>query len=502
MLHTSHIDSVKRLHLATSTTNMAATTAATPVVAPAAAPKASKQGPTNISTARTRRWLEKFGVNATITQRSKEIKEALKPYNEAKHLLENGERKLDAEGKPAKNAEGKPEYTALTPEKKAEFEKLLADNKAKIDELETESQALGRERARFNNEASFALTEVLNELVRQFSTHAMDNVLLADKKIIQVDHLRDGASKLDLFPLVHGLPSWHNVPDSVLKKKKDDDEGEEVPADADDSTGDKTSFCFYIGGICRRIIYVHDAEGKVVLGEDGKAKKSEKYGNIRVSTNIKDYINLLVTEFIRRVAIQLQEDLTTNEAKTVNDDSVMAVVRRLLLDGGAKPNEKLVFFWKDVPDPAAVEANKKLPKDQRKKLADLPKVKQYTAKKVLDYSNTRYSAIGKLVDAKLAEYKTEKDKKAADAKVAAGTPAAPAAPAAAPPTIVKEYSVPVKAAAAPAAAPAAPAAAPAAEAPKEAKAAKAKAPAKPKAPKAKADAPKPKVARAKKAAAK
>ncbi len=486
--------------------NTTAATTAAPATAPAAAPvapKACKQGPVNISTARTRRWLEKFGVNATITQRNKEIKEALKPYSEAKHLLENGERKLDAEGKPAKNAEGKPDYAALTPEKKAELEKLLADNKTKIDELETESQALGRERARFNNEASTALTEVLNELVRQLSTHAMDNVLLADKKIIQVDHLRDGASKLDLYPLVHGLASWHAVPDSVLKKKSDD-ETEEVHAEADDASGDKTSFCFYIGGICRRIIYVHDAEDKLVLGEDGKAKKSEKYGNIRVSTHIKDYINMLVVEFIRRVAVQLQEDLTANEAKTVDDQSVMAVVRRMLLDGGARPSEKLVFFWKDVPDPAAVEANKKLAKDQRKKLADLPKVKQFSAKKVLDYSNTRYGAIGKLVDAKLAEYKAEKEKKAAAGAPAGTAPAAPAAPAPAP-VIVKEYSVPVKTPAAPAAAatpaPAAPAAAPAAPAPAPVPRA-AKAPAKPKAPKAKADAPaKPKVARAKKPAA-
>lgn len=501
----------------------AAVATTTPAAAPAAqaVPKDTKKqaNVSVISHARVRRHIDKLGVNKLVTLATRKIKEELKPLDEAQHRLDNGDRKVDAEGKATKSAEGKPEYTPLSDAEKAKLQKLLADTKARYDELTKEQGALGRERTRFSTESSMALAVVLDELIRQLVTHAMDNVIGEDKKIIQVNHLRDGASKLDLFPLVHALPSWHTVPDHVIKKKKEEGDAEvEVPVAAtepESEHSDKTSFSFYVSSICRGIIFdgtetVTDADGKVTT----KPKKSEKYGNIRVSTNIREYCNLLLIEFIHRLSVQLQETLKNQDVKTVTDDIIMDELRKMLIDG-QEPSEKLVYTMEDVPDPAAIEANKKLAKAPadakaavagvayRKALNQLPTVKQLVVRKQLDYSGTRYGNIAALVNKKMNETAGKK----ADAPKAA-------------PAVLKEFALPAKPAPAPpapkaeapaapapaapkqdAAAPAAPAAAPAKKA-----AAKAAKPAAPKAPKAKAapkgDAPaKPKVARAKKAAA-
>jgi hypothetical protein len=133
----------------------------------------------------------------------------------------------------------------------------------------------------------------------------------------------------------------------------------------------------------------------------------------------------------------------------------MNELRKMLIDG-QRPAEKLVYSIEKVPDPAQVEANKKLPKPDpknpdapgtRKPLDQLPKIDQLFTRKVLDYSGTRFGAISALVAKRLAEEEAKRPADAAEEKKIE-KPKADV-------KILREFSLPVKAKPAPHAAPAA-----------------------------------------------
>lgn len=373
-----------------------------------AATAAKKVSITHISAARVRRRIDKMGINLLVTTRARQVKAELAPFDAAESRLKYGDAVYDAAGAAVLDADGKPKYNPVSDAERAALQKTLDDGKAKREELSTLLHALARERARFSNEASQALAVVLDELVRQLAVHAMDNVLAEKKKIIQVGHLRDGASACALYPLVHGLPSWHQVPEWVLKKKKDESEEEQADATVDESSSDKTSFVFYVSIVCKNVIQ----DG---VDADGKPKKHEKYGDIRVSTNIREYCNLLLCEFLERLGTQLQETLRNRNVKTITEGIIMEELCKMLIDG-QRPSERLVGVLEEEPDPVAVEANRKLDAASRKEVKDLPKRKVLVVHKRVDYTDTRYGAVKALVDRKLAELNPDRVKPAAPAE--------------------------------------------------------------------------------------
>lgn len=408
---------------------------ATPV-APAATPKPSSV----ISASRVRRHLDKYGVNYAATVALKTVNLELKPYEDAERRIEKGDPKMTADGKPELDAAGKQVYTPLTAEQKAECTKVLTQGAAHREQITAQRNALGRERVRFSGDSCQLLAHVLDLFTQQLVEHAMNNVLSGEKKIIQVEHVRAKADQLNLFPLFSGLPSWLHVPDHVVKRKGDDAEETHVEVPTDD----KSNFKFYVRNICSN--YIHDG-----VDADGKPKKSQKYGEIRTSKYILEYVNLLVVEFIQHLSVQLGETLRSQGIKTVTDDIIMGEIRKMLLDCYHRPEEAIALKTEEVPDPVKVAENKEKPADKRVAVDTLPKVKQIRAHLHLNYSKTRFGELATLVAARMGgdapkEGATEAPlrvfhapslahpiHKPAEAKPAAPAEAKPAAPAEAKP---------------------------------------------------------------------
>jgi hypothetical protein len=394
----------------------------------------------NISSARVRRHLDKMNINRSIDTMVSEMKTKLADYQTAKSALETGkvtESHVDADKTVVETSRD------VTPEEREKFSATVAELESQVPTLTLKAGALTRERTRFSNEASIALSIVCNELINQLAAHTMDRVLASKKKIIQVSHLHEsGVEKLSLYPLVKSLPSFvreaSKLADEaqkrtfeatlaaklaqaekdfrkkyavVLKKKKAVpapeqapvavegavaepeviDESEPEPCESADS---KTSFRFYVGQACKDL------------------KESDaRYAGIRISTDIRSYLSDLLVEFMQRLSTLVHLTASSMKNKTVNEAAVMRTVEMLLVDGHS-PVETIQFSDVTVADPAALkveqtkkEEEKAAGRSYKIDLESLPKVPDMVAVRAVTYPGSGFDELKSKVDEKLRLYK-------------------------------------------------------------------------------------------------
>lgn len=393
----------------------------------------------NISSARVRRHLDKMNINRSIDALVSETKTKLADYHAAKSALETGkvtESHVDADKVVVETSRD------ITPEEREKFSATVAELESHVPVLTLKAGALTRERTRFSNEASIALSIVCNELINQLAAHTMDRVLASKKKIIQVSHLHEsGVEKLPLYPLVKTLPSFvleaSKLADEaqkkafeatlsaklaqaekdfrkkyavVLKKKKVAateqvaapvepttvepevvDESEPEPSESADS---KTSFRFYVGQACKDL------------------KESDaRYTGIRISTDIRSYLSDLLVEFMQRLSTLVHLTASSMKNKTVNEAAVMRTVEMLLVDGHS-PVETIQFSDVMVADPAALkveqtkkEEEKAAGRSYKIDLESLPKVPDMVAVRTVTYPGSGFDELKAKVDEKLKLYK-------------------------------------------------------------------------------------------------
>jgi histone H3/H4 len=391
----------------------------------------------NINPARVRCHLDKLNLNAGVNQHIKPIKKQLNALKRAKFILETG---TVPALKPTKSADKNENATPATADDKSQAEKVVAEVEPLSKELETKLEALSRERTRFSNEASIALAIICDEFVQQFGEHAMKRVLVAKKKIIQVEHIHEsGVEKLSLYPLAKTLPSFLKATEenaARLRKEQDKELGkalkvqlekefrknyvctkkkqeavpaeqpavveaaEQVPepaADTVDTTDDvdsKTSFKHYVGLVCKDLM-----------------DKEPEYKSTRVSDGIKQYLSDLLTELIRKLSPLINLTTQCMKNKTVNDVAVLRTVEAILIDGH-EAVEVLEFSNEQIHDPALVKAeiakrSEEAKEDRKYKvnLADIPLVSSLVATRKITYPTSGFSELESRVMEKLELFK-------------------------------------------------------------------------------------------------
>lgn len=185
---------------------------------------------------------------------------------------------------------------------KAERAKMNAKRDAKkITAVEEKIKLLENSKTRFSEKSDVALTVIVDELVRQLLTHAMDRMLLQDKKTVRPSHLlEEGIEMLSLYPLVRNLQCVVNPPKEYEKKQ----------------VRDKLSFNHYI----------HE------IGVSIKSS-NEKYSNVKISGDIQQFGHMLVSQFIARLMPLVQLRIESMKVKTINESVILDTVRELLDDG-------------------------------------------------------------------------------------------------------------------------------------------------------------------------
>ena len=387
-----------------------------PTVTPVLPVEATEPAPVqysaiNISSARVRRHLDKMNMNRELDTLLKPLKCELVADAQAKKALTDGfeveqvmeeQVKTNDKGKEVKVKVPKAVNKPLSEERKLQLQAQVDAFAPRLKEVTDKVVALSKEKIRFSSDAPAVLSITFDELIQQLLEHAMDRVLLADKKIIQISHLHEeGVDKLPLYPLVKTLPSWTRVADEFAKtateaslaaaynsaysqaerdfrkkyasllsarKKKapktvDAPAAEPVPEAAaqpvvppadpveaveqpeeqhdveeDHSEDGKDKTTFNF--------YVNNACRKLI-------KLNDRYKKVRVSTDIRKYLSTLLIELVTRLSTLIKLTTDTMKVKTVNKTPILNTIRALLVDGHT-PTESVTFV-NTVPDPEALK---------------------------------------------------------------------------------------------------------------------------------------------------
>jgi histone H3/H4 len=432
-----------------------------PVAAPAPEPAAVPETPAVVtpppppptiitSTSRVTTNINTMGVNALSKARRGDLDTKIEAFKYAKAALAAGKVSDSREVEKTENGatvKVKESYDRnITAEEKASFTKTVATYEHSILSMEADSHAYSQDCLRFAKNAAPAIAVVIDETVKQLVTHAMQVGEAKGRKNIDLDHLyTPGLEKLSLAPLVLSLPTAvevrnrldreqreHNekVAKEVLLKnqekelkrryhitKKDvaaadakeaaavpvaaapaaaEPEPEEVDPEEHLPVDRKTSFDHYVREICK-VVSTHSFAGK----------------KLRVSGDMRTHVATLMKELLRRIAPMLSEAVRYDKSKTVQVDTVLFVLKLLLIDGHAAV-ETVELKNVDIPNPDAlkVEQDKKAAEKKagRKYVIDMSKIPNVIGRQAVHtvtYPTSGYADLEATIKRKLAQVEAE-----------------------------------------------------------------------------------------------
>jgi hypothetical protein len=230
--------------------------------------------------------------------------------------------------------------------------------------------AISRERVRFSNDASVVLSIICDEIIRQLLRFAMDRTIEANKRNTTIHALYSpGVEQLTLYPLVKSLATFASrkemfdkqFQETLLKseisaavsnaekelkklhdiktprKRKVEAEVAEVPPSVvatkvvaeDVEVSSKTSFKTYVKHVYNSV------------------KEDEKYKQLFLSFEFKNYLSELLVELIKRLSTLVYLTTTTMKNKTVNDVAILKTVESLMIDTH-DPVETIVLKREEV----------------------------------------------------------------------------------------------------------------------------------------------------------
>ena len=402
--------------------------------AEAKTPKVKKIVFAGITAPRTRRHIDRLGINAAIEQELAKYKKDLNALKHAETLV--ADKKVTESVTVEVDGKNKTEQRvrdATAEELAAAAESVRVLSATKVDN-EMHVTALSRERTRFSNESAAVLSFIVEDIIDSLVEHTMDAAIKDKKVTIQVDHLHSaGVELLPLYPLFSPLAKFKSTAAKHAKVAEDASKAALVEstvaatekafrekyasylpkeqkvakakptkpveaAETDDAADNKVSFKFYV---------VHACE---------KLKASAKYAgkNIKISNDIKTYLSDLAIEFIGRVASLVVLTVNSMKNTTVNDGAILRTIEALLIDGH-KSVETIAFHTEDIKDPAFIKAEaEKRKKDPNYKVnTEVPLVKGLIATKTTVYPTSYYDTLAASVAEKLVEFK-KKPQPAAD----------------------------------------------------------------------------------------
>lgn len=437
---------------------------AAPVVAEPAQPAvAKKEVPPPIiftSTSRVTTNINTMGINALPKSLHGDLDDKIKAYKYAKNALAAGKisdsREVDKVENGATTKVKETYERAITAEEKAAFTKIAAEYEHSISSMEADCHAYSQACLRFAKNTSPAIAITVDQIVNQLVTHAMTNGLAKGRKNIDIEHLYSaGIDKLSLAALVTSLPSAvetrsklereqrehsEKVAKEVLLKNQEKDlkkryhitkkdvaaaeakeaaqplaagpavaaapaEDDEVDAEAHLPVDRKTSFDHYVREICK-YISIKYFEGQ----------------KLRVSGELRGHIAKLISEFHQRLGPMLSEAVRYDASKTVQVDTVLFVLKLLLIDGHRRV-ETIELKNIDVPSQDILKkeqdkkaAEKKAGRSYKIDMSKIPHVIGRQAVHTVSYPTSGFDALAKIIADKLTLLEAEDaEKKPAEA---------------------------------------------------------------------------------------
>jgi histone H3/H4 len=424
----------------------------------------------NISAARVRRWLDKLTLNKAIDEEIAKYKTKIVAYESADSMLAYGQVKRVTQQEVDGKLKNIITVGPITAAEKLTAEKTVAEIKPQIADLKERVNALSRERTRFSNESSIVLAIICDEIIKQLVEHTMKRVLLAKKKIIQVEHLHEvGVTDLPLYPLIKSLPIFAEKAAKIAKITNDElqkvsianavalaekefrkkynvhlpkkkpaivtvvadtttpIDGQPNAAAAEHNGTNGTTGTNGVNGSVPVPTDVLDAGHEDDTGDSKTTFKfyvhlackdiqesNPNYISIRISTEIRNYLSELLIQFIQRIAPLVLLTAANMKNKTINDEAILRTVEALLIDGHGA-DEHISLTPAKLPSKEAVKAA--FAKRDEVKKADpnavyeidikaMPQVDGYYAQKTINYPTSKFEALASKVNQRLTIYKS------------------------------------------------------------------------------------------------
>lgn len=344
----------------TSTPTIPATTATAPVK------KVVRQNDLlgiALPSARFRKLLDNNGLNSKIQSNIDEVKKQILKYRKGTMDPKSTEYKTfntpeytQSEAKYEAYKKLSKFKTQLLDKNSAEF-KARTEEQRKIEILETDLKMtdykkdylvglklqileFSKGRYRFNDNICILLGIISHTLVSKILTHAIKLAEDQKKKTVSIIHC-EGIEKLDIFPLIHSVPAYHNmrhnlevlktvqskITDINAKKTKGMDEsakaGLKLQVEAvkkaqtlhyepQNPHGDK--FFYYIKKL------------KKAINDEGSDKK------IKLSKDLSKFLSELVVDFVQRLCPYFTTFLHCTHTKTINKDILFSILELIMID--------------------------------------------------------------------------------------------------------------------------------------------------------------------------
>lgn len=209
---------------------------------------------------------------------------------------------------------------------------------------------MSKSRIRINREATVAVASVIQEFIEESALYTMERAYEEDKKIIMPLHtLGPHHDKIPLYPLISNLKAYkllcQHAQDIVeweqeCKKfdvrvkneaKKRNIKIKEHKANKKNQRPKRPELVEYVPENAHGVNFTYYIN-KIV--DDLRDNDSEKFGDLRVSSNLKTYYSSLALDFCNRLVPWILTMIECKNIKTVGAEIVMKVVKLMLIDGG------------------------------------------------------------------------------------------------------------------------------------------------------------------------
>ena len=401
-----------------------------PADAAADAKPAAEQAVPAIVTApsRIRHNMDDGAMNATVEKLCSDLQTTIDAFHAAKKALASGkiqDTRTVGEGDDAVEETYERNITAA---EKKEFTAVVAKHEKDIHTLEAEHKAYSACHWRFSKHTPFAVAAIVDEIVREMALHGMNAARDAKRKQVSLQHVySEGLSGMQLYPLIHGLKLYQDTNremvaqrteaareverkaitrEAISEFKKTHDVklrnkapvAEIEPQDAPERpvverqpVDRRISLECYVKTLCKHVAHDNFPDE-----------------NYSVSTEARSHIDELLREFLQRLSSLTREVLTYSSDKTIQEKTILHVVKSLLIDGHA-PEEVITLMDEDILDPNVLreeEEKKALEKAKGRTYKidkkNIPTVTGKAAVRTVNYPTSAWPMLEELVKSKLA----------------------------------------------------------------------------------------------------
>ena len=212
------------------------------------------------------------------------------------------------------------------------YDTFNVESDGELDELKQAVNLISKLKVRFSASPKILISSFIELLIKQLVSNGIYNCMKSDKKTTHLKHALDNTldgfdERFPLFPCILNFKTYINAVknDELLESNKLNTQG-------------IYHFKYYIKEICKNVRI------KMANDELNNEDQVQKYTNINISKDFKEFCSDLVIEFIMKLGQILKTEINTRHVKTVNSTIVKSMIYNIHSFCGVDPTSTFKFI--------------------------------------------------------------------------------------------------------------------------------------------------------------